>query len=139
MAKAMPSQCIVHLVTGTHIDSNWRSQPVSLFLDLARICRDNLRLASIFLQVSRNADPLAHVFGFGRAEFRAVITPNENGENLIRVGLIQIQERGLPATPLRKSGARDCSANGSTFAYVLLRFRRRQLLLRVAERGQKAD
>lgn len=108
-------------------------------MDLRRARRNHLGPPSIFPDIAGYADSLPRVFFLRRAEFRSVLAPDHNRKDLIGIRLIQIQKRGLPLAPLSVPRARDCSANRSVFANMLRRFSRRQLLLGLAERGQKAD
>lgn len=70
-------------------------------LDLRRRISDDFRNAFVIAYLAGHANMLAPVRFLGIAELRAITAPNEHGENRVWVGLVDIDEGRISATPCR--------------------------------------
>jgi hypothetical protein len=98
-------------------------------LDLRGIIRDDFRDAFVVAYLSGDADTIAAVRLLGIAELRTITAPNEHGEDLVRVGLIQIDEGRISATPCRVMRAHHLAADRCLLPDVLPGLSRRDRLL----------
>ena len=83
-----------------------------LDLNLRRIGCHDLRAAPVGLYLARDADRLVAVRRFWRPELLSISTPNHDGELLIGIRLIEIQERRLSLGPDGVVGRGHSSAYG---------------------------
>src|SRR5260370_1850862 len=89
---------------------------------LFRFVRDNLRQSCIRRDLSADADSLSFVVDFRSPEFTPIISPDDDSEDLIRIGLVEIQECWLPLCRIGVTRADHFAANSRGLAEVLLRF-----------------
>ena len=53
------------------------------------------------------------------AEFASILTPDEYGENLIRIRFVQVEKRRLPSGTLRVAGTCNYSTDCCMFSYMM--------------------
>jgi len=64
-------------------------------MNLLRIVRNDLRQSIIRSDLARHANLFVLEIIFGLPELASIASPNHDGEDLIRVWFVQIEERGL--------------------------------------------
>jgi hypothetical protein len=84
---------------------------------------DDLRHAFIILNHSRSADVCADARQF--PDILPVIPPHQNGENLLRIGGTQVDERRLSSTGRCRLLTGHFPANGGLLSHMVLRVCRR--------------
>ena len=94
------------------------------FLDLYSpwIVRNNLRRSAILGNLACNADVFILVINLGPAELGLIAAPYQNGENLIRVRLVEVQECWLPLGGYRVPRAGHVPTDRRSLANMILRF-----------------
>ena len=101
-------------------------------MELLGVFGDDLGEAGVGGYLSGDANALTVVFVFGPSKFAAIVAPDHDGENLIGIGAVEIQEGGLAVGGIRKArtdhGAADRSSLsemgfGFVGGYFLLRGR----------------
>src|SRR5208282_1526119 len=97
--------------------------PSGLNLDLRRFISDNFRDTFVVAYFPGHANVLVAVRLFRIAELRAVTPPDQHRENLVGVWLIEIDERGISATPCCVMRAGYLPANSCLFPNVILGLR----------------
>jgi hypothetical protein len=106
------------------------------------IVRHNLSRPLVLRDFPRDADPLSPELSLGRPELAAVLAPDQHREDLIRVGLVEVEESGLALGGRRVPRIRDGAADRCRLAEVIFRLACRQLLLRcnrAAERNNQSE
>jgi hypothetical protein len=94
--------------------------PVLLLLhNLARFSGNYLGLPSITRDLSSHANIRILIFRFGCAEFGTITPPNQDSKILLRIRLIEVQERGLTFTLSGLMRSDYFSADGSDYADVI--------------------
>jgi hypothetical protein len=66
-----------------------------LFFELARLLQDDLRFFVVELDNAADANALSLERGFRRPEFGAIVPEDHDGEDLVRIGFIEVEERRL--------------------------------------------
>ena len=89
-----------------------------LFAELLAAIDDDFRRAAVVLDEAGGADAGA---GRGqRADVGAVVSPDEDGEELVRVRRVEIDEGGLAVAVGRGVFTGDGAADGGSLAFVVL-------------------
>ena len=106
--------------------SNSRNPDGSLLnLDLRRLGRNSFRRSPVERYSPRDANVLAAVDRLWITKLRSITPPDYDREDLIRVGLVQVNEGGIPSASRGVVGARNFSAHSGILTYVVLGFTRR--------------
>jgi hypothetical protein len=108
--------------------------------DLLGVGDFNLRIAAITGNAARHANHFVAEELLRHTEAGALFAPNQDGEDLFRVGFVEIQERRLSARAGRVTGRRDLSADRGILAKMVPRFsggQRARILRR--DRHRQAD
>jgi hypothetical protein len=82
-----------------------------LHFDILLVTNHNFWFLPVFCDLDLHADLLVTIHFFGSSEFHSNVTPNQNGEVLARVGLVQVQKRRVAASRRGLARARHLAAH----------------------------
>src|SRR4029077_4362159 len=91
-----------------------------LNFDLTRITDRDLRFSLIACDLPRDANVLDAVFSQDVSELFLITAPNHDCKDVVRVRLLEIQERGLTLAVFGESRADNLAADGRSFSDVVL-------------------
>ena len=90
------------------------------FRDLCGFPSNDLRNTSIALNHAGHTNSLPLVHGFRLAKLRAIISPDDDSENLLWIWLVKIEECWLTSTRIRVMRADHLAAHGCIRPDVVL-------------------